>query len=132
MDIFSLVGKITINYADAVNNIEKVSKSAKDTAETLEDVDKKADGAGDSVEDAGQAAKNADSGFTRAKAGDIIMFANDGYTVTTSNMATVRTHHTAIYMGNGYIAEASGYKKGIIYSKYIVKNGRLSVVFYFK
>ena len=57
MDIFSLVGKITINYADAVNNIEKVSKSAKDTAETLEEVDKKADGAGDSVEDAGQAAK---------------------------------------------------------------------------
>nr|WP_302967156.1 phage tail spike protein [uncultured Romboutsia sp.] len=60
----------------------------------------------------------ADSGFTRAKPGDIIMFANDGYTVTTSNMAKVRTHHTAIYMGNGYIAEASGYKKGIIYSKY--------------
>lgn len=68
MDIFSLVGKITINYADAVNNIEKVSKSAKDTAEKLEDVDKKADGAGDSVEDAGQAAKNADSGFTTWKA----------------------------------------------------------------
>ena len=68
MDIFSLVGKITINYADAVNNIEKVSKSAKDTAETLEDVDKKADGAGDSVKDAGQAAKNADSGFTTWKA----------------------------------------------------------------
>lgn len=60
----------------------------------------------------------ADSGFSRAKAGDIIMFANNGYTVTTSNMATVKTHHTAIYMGNGYIAEASGYKKGIIYSKY--------------
>lgn len=68
MDIFSLVGKITINYADAVNNIEKVSKSARDTAETLEDVDKKADGASDSVEDAGQAAKNADSGFTTWKA----------------------------------------------------------------
>ena len=67
MDIFSLVGKITINYADAVNNIEKISKSAKDTAETLEDVDKKADGAGDSVKDAGQAAKNADSGFTTWK-----------------------------------------------------------------
>ena len=68
MDIFSLVGKITINYADAVKNIEKVSKSAKDTAETLENVDKKADSAGDSVEDAGQAAKNADSGFTTWKA----------------------------------------------------------------
>jgi phage-related protein len=63
-----LVGKITINYADAVNNIEKVSKSAKSTAETLEDVDKKAGGAGNSVEDAGQAAKNADSGFTTWKA----------------------------------------------------------------
>ena len=68
MDIFSLVGKITINYADAVNNIEKVSRSAKGTAETLEDVDKKAGGAGNSVEDAGQAAKNADSGFTTWKA----------------------------------------------------------------
>jgi phage-related protein len=68
LDIFSLVGKITINYADAVKNIEKVSKSAKDTAETLENVDKKADSAGDSVEDAGQAAKNADSGFTTWKA----------------------------------------------------------------
>ena len=68
MDIFSLVGKITINYAEAVNNIEKVSKSAKGTAETLEDVDKKAGGAGKSVEDAGQAAKNADSGFTTWKA----------------------------------------------------------------
>lgn len=63
-----MVGKITINYADAVNNIEKVSKSAKGTAETLEDVDKKAGGAGKSVEDAGQAAKNADSGFTTWKA----------------------------------------------------------------
>lgn len=63
-----MVGKITINYADAVNNIEKVSKSAKSTAETLEDVDKKAGGAGNSVEDAGQAAKNADSGFTTWKA----------------------------------------------------------------
>lgn len=68
MDIFSLVGKITISYADAVNNMEKVSKSAKGTAETLEDVDKKAGGAGNSVEDAGQAAKNADSGFTTWKA----------------------------------------------------------------
>ena len=63
-----MVGKITINYAEAVNNIEKVSKSAKGTAETLEDVDKKAGGAGKSVEDAGQAAKNADSGFTTWKA----------------------------------------------------------------
>lgn len=59
----------------------------------------------------------ADSGLTKCKPGDIIMYANDGYTVTTSNMATVRTHHTAIYMGDGYIAEASGYKVGIVYRK---------------
>lgn len=45
------------------------------------------------------------------------MYANNGYTVTTSNMATVRTHHTAIYMGDGYIAEASGYNTGIQYHK---------------
>lgn len=63
-----MVGKITINYADAVSNVEKVSKAAKDTAESLEDVDKKADDAGDSVEDAGQSAKNADSGFSTWKA----------------------------------------------------------------
>ena len=68
MDIFSLFGKITINYSDAVNNIEKVSKSAKDTAEKLEDVDKKADGAGESVEDAGKSAKNADGSFSTWKA----------------------------------------------------------------
>lgn len=68
MDIFSLVGKITITYADAVRNVEKVSKAAKDTAENLEDVDKKAEDAGESVEDAGKSAKNADSGFSTWKA----------------------------------------------------------------
>lgn len=68
MDIFSLVGKITITYADAVSNVEKVSKAAKDTAENLEDVDKKAEDAGESVEDAGKSAKNADSGFSTWKA----------------------------------------------------------------
>lgn len=64
MDIFSIVGKITVNYADAVNNIDKVSKSASDAAESLEDVDKKADDAGDSVEDTGKSAEKASDGFT--------------------------------------------------------------------
>lgn len=50
------------------------------------------------------------------------MYANNGYTVTTSNMATVRTHHTAIYMGDGYIAEASGYNTGIQYHKRTFNN----------
>lgn len=67
MDIFSLVGKITINYADAVDNVEKVSKAAKDTAENLEDVDKKANDAGGSVEDAGESAKKADGSFSTWK-----------------------------------------------------------------
>ena len=62
-----MVGKIIINYSDAVNDIEKVSKSEKDTAETMEDVDKKVDGAGDSIEVAGQATKNADIVFQRGK-----------------------------------------------------------------
>lgn len=68
MDIFSLVGHITVNYADAVSSVEKVSKSAKETAENLEDVDKKADDAGDSVKGAGKAAETADSGFSTWKA----------------------------------------------------------------
>lgn len=64
MDVFSLVGKITVNYADAVESIDKVSKSASDAAESLEDVDKKADEAGDSVEDSGKSAEKASDGFT--------------------------------------------------------------------
>jgi phage minor structural protein len=63
-----------------------------------------------------------DSGVSKCKPGDIVMWANDGYTVTTTNMATVRTHHTAIYMGNGYIAEASGYKVGIVYHRRTLNN----------
>lgn len=54
MDIFSLVGKITINYADAVNNIEKVSKSAKDTADSLGKVDKSAEKSEKSTKELGK------------------------------------------------------------------------------
>ena len=54
-----------------------------------------------------------DTKLKKAKPGDIIMWANSGYSVTKSNMFTVRTHHTAIYAGNGYVIEASGYSSGI-------------------
>ena len=54
-----------------------------------------------------------DPNFTKAIPGDIVMWANSGYNVTTSNMFTVRTHHTAIYAGDGYIIEASGFTSGI-------------------
>lgn len=54
-----------------------------------------------------------DTKFEKALPGDIVMFANDKVKLTKDNMFTVRTHHTAIYMGNGYIAEAIGYSSGI-------------------
>ena len=60
MDIFSLVGKITISYADAVNNIEKVSKSAKDTADNLGKVDKSAEKSEKSTKELGKS--TADTG----------------------------------------------------------------------
>jgi len=60
LDIFSLVGKITISYADAVNNIEKVSKSAKDTADNLGKVDKSAEKSEKSTKELGKS--TADTG----------------------------------------------------------------------
>lgn len=59
-----------------------------------------------------------DTQFEEAIPGDIVMFAYDDtptkkYTVTKDNMFTIATHHTAIYMGDEYIAEAIGYKYGI-------------------
>jgi len=68
LDLFKLVGKISVEYSDAVNNIEKVSKSAKGTADGLKDVDKKADEAGRSIQDSGESAKKADGNFTVWKA----------------------------------------------------------------
>lgn len=54
-----------------------------------------------------------DSKFEKCLPGDIVMMANDSVDLTKSNMATCATHHTAIYMGNGYIAESIGYTSGI-------------------
>lgn len=58
-----------------------------------------------------------DSKFEKCLPGDIVMMANDSVDLTKSNMATCSTHHTAIYMGNGYIAEAVGYSTGIVKRK---------------
>lgn len=68
MDVFSIMGKITIDYSEAVKGMDKVSSSAEDAAENLDEVDKKAGDASDSIEDSGNAAKNADSGFSVWKA----------------------------------------------------------------
>lgn len=66
MDIFSLVGKITVSYTEAVNGIEQVSRSAGDAAEELSKIDssaekseKSAKNLGKSTEDAGNKAENA-------------------------------------------------------------------------
>lgn len=56
-----------------------------------------------------------DTSLSKAKAGDIVMHSNS--TVTKSNMATVSTHHTLIYMGNGDVIHASSPSKGIKYDK---------------
>lgn len=66
MDIFSLVGKITVSYTEAVNGIEQVSRSARDATEELSKIDssaekseKSAKNLGKSTEDAGNKAENA-------------------------------------------------------------------------
>ena len=58
-----------------------------------------------------------DSKFEKCLPGGIVMMANDSVNLTKSNMSSCATHHTAIYMGNGYIAEASGYSTGIVKRK---------------
>lgn len=62
-----------------------------------------------------------DKGTKGAKIGDIVMFRSKYATITKTNMFTVDTTHTAIYMGDGYIAEAQGYNSGIL-----IQKGRLS------
>ncbi len=57
-----------------------------------------------------------DKNLTKARAGDVIMFANSSVT-NVSDLSTLtawnKTHHTAIYLGNGKVAHARTYSKGI-------------------
>lgn len=57
-----------------------------------------------------------DKNLTKAKAGDIIMFANKSV-ASVSDLSTMtgwsKTHHTAIYLGGGKVAHARNYTKGI-------------------
>lgn len=74
--------------------------------------------AGGTIQDAAKehnakAWRYVDTKFENALPGDIVMFANDDVKLTKNNMFTCDTHHTAIYMGDGYIAEAIGYSSGI-------------------
>ena len=64
VDVFSLAGKITVQYADAVKGLERVQSEAKETSESLDDVDDSAQRAGNSMEDSGGSAQRAGDGFT--------------------------------------------------------------------
>ena len=56
-----------------------------------------------------------DKNLTKAKAGDIIMFANSSVANVSdlSKLTYKKTHHTAIYLGNGKVAHARSYTYGI-------------------
>ncbi len=67
MDIFSLVGRITVNYADAVKDIDKVSDAADNAADNLDGMGDAARGAEGPVEDSGNAARDAEGKFSAWK-----------------------------------------------------------------
>ncbi|MFQ9297710.1 MAG: Ig-like domain-containing protein [Clostridia bacterium] len=63
-----------------------------------------------------------DKGLEGALPGDIVMRVDSRYRLTKNNMATVRTAHTMIYLGDGYTAEAGGYSTGVFKSKKKMNN----------
>lgn len=63
-----------------------------------------------------------DKGLEGALPGDIVMRVDSRYKLTKNNMATVRTAHTMIYLGDGYTAEAGSYSTGIFKSKKKMNN----------
>lgn len=64
-DLFSLVGKISVEYSDALEKIETVSNTADEAAESLEDMDKSAEESQKSVEGSGEAAAGASGKFSK-------------------------------------------------------------------
>lgn len=64
-DLFSLVGKISVEYSDALDKIETVSNTADEAAESLEDMDKSAEESQKSVEGSGEAAAGASGKFSK-------------------------------------------------------------------
>ena len=52
-DIFSLVGKITVDYAEAKDALEKVSDSAEDVADDIEKAGESTDNFGDRTQASG-------------------------------------------------------------------------------
>lgn len=67
IDLFNLVGKVSVNYVDAVKDIGKVSDAADNAAESLDDMGDAADNAESPVRGSGDAAKDADGKFSTWK-----------------------------------------------------------------
>lgn len=68
MDVFSLQGKIAVEYADAIKGLEKIGDTAEDAAKEVSNLGDSADDAGDQVENAGESAEKADGQFNTWKA----------------------------------------------------------------
>lgn len=64
-DLFSLVGKISVEYSDALEKIETVSNTADEAAESIGELDKSAEESQKSVEGSGNAAEGASGKFSK-------------------------------------------------------------------
>ena len=63
MDLFTLFGTISVKYADAVEEIDKVTQSAREAGGGLEEMSDSAQQAQDPIADSGESAQQADSKF---------------------------------------------------------------------
>lgn len=64
-DVFSLVGKISVEYSDAVDKIETVTNAADDAAESMDGLDEAAENSEQSVDGSGNAAEGASGKFSK-------------------------------------------------------------------
>lgn len=67
IDLFNLVGRVSVNYADAVRDIDRVTDAADEAAESLDDMGGAADDAENPVRNSGDAAQDADGKFSTWK-----------------------------------------------------------------
>lgn len=64
-DVFSLVGKISVEYSDAIDKIETVTNAADDAAESMDGLDEAAENSKQSVDGSGNAAEGASGKFSK-------------------------------------------------------------------
>ncbi len=64
MEVFSLVGKIAVNFSDAISKIDKVTDAADDAADSLNDVSDAAEDSQNPIRGSGNAASDADGKFS--------------------------------------------------------------------